>query len=327
VLIEGGALPLPVEVVEQRTVGATLGADAIEASALAAVIGMGLTSVFLIGAYRLVGVAAVLGLGGYAVVSYAALTVVGATLTLPGLAGFVLAIGMAVDANVLVAERAREEYVRRPGRLDTATSKGFRAALPAILDSGATTILAAVLLFGLASGPVRGFGVTLTLGVVVSLFSALVLSRTITECLVRRRVVRSRPVLFGIASVGPVRRRLEAADSDLLRRRRRWLGASAAVVLVALAGVGVRGLDFGVEFTGGRLIDYGTERPLDIDAARRVVAEAGLPRAVVQGSGEGDITVRTGALTDAEVSAVRGRRRGGWCGCAARRAHRSQPRR
>ncbi|HXV91789.1 MAG TPA: protein translocase subunit SecD, partial [Pseudonocardia sp.] len=124
VLIEGGALPVPVEIIEQRTVGPTLGADAIEASATAAVIGIALTALFLLVAYRLVGLAAVIGLAGYAVVAYAALTAVGATLTLPGLAGFVLAIGMAVDANVLVAERAREEYAAKPGNLERASSTG-----------------------------------------------------------------------------------------------------------------------------------------------------------------------------------------------------------
>jgi SecD/SecF fusion protein len=305
VLIEGGALPVPVEIIEQRTIGPTLGADAIAASAQAAVIGMALTGVFLVAVYRLVGLAAVLGLGGYALVSYAALTALGATLTLPGLAGFVLAIGMAVDANVLVAERAREEYDRRPGRLASATDKGFRAALPAIGDSAATTLLAAALLFGLASGPVRGFGVTLILGVVVSLFSALVLSRAITEWAVGRRAVRRRPQVSGIASIGPVRRRLEAANPDLLRWRRRWLAVSAGVVLVALAGIAVRGLDFGVEFTGGRLTEYTTARPLDPAAARQAVADAGFPRAVVQGSGDGGITVRAGELTDAQGAAIR----------------------
>ncbi len=305
VLIEGGALPVPVEIIEQRTVGPTLGADAIAASAEAAVIGMAFTGVFLMAAYRLVGLAAILGLGGYALVSYAALTGLGATLTLPGLAGFALAIGMAVDANVLVAERAREEYARYPGRLERAMDKGFRAALPAILDSGVTTLLAAALLFGLASGPVRGFGVTLTIGVLVSLFSALVLSRAITEWVVRRGPVRRRPQVSGIASIGPVRRRLEAANADLLRRRRRWLTASAGVVLVALAGIAVRGLDFGVEFTGGRLIEYTTARLLDPEAARAAVANAGFPRVVVQGSGEGGITVRAGELTDTEAVVIR----------------------
>lgn len=304
-LIQGGALPLPVEIIEQRTVGPTLGAEAIEASAEAAVIGIALTAVFLMAVYRLVGLAAVIGLAGYAVVAYAALSALGATLTLPGLAGFVLAIGMAVDANVLVAERAREEYAARPGNLERSTSKGFTAALPAILDSGVTTLLAAGLLFFLASGPVRGFGVTLTIGVLVSLFSALVLARAVTELLVRTRALRARPAASGIASIGPVRRRLESADPDLLRRRRRWLGASAAVILVALAGIGVRGLEFGVEFTGGRLIEYSTTNPIDPEAARQVLADAGYPRAVVQSSGEDDLSVRSGELDDEGAAEIR----------------------
>ena len=113
-LIRGGALPVPVEVIEQRTVGATLGAAAIEASATAAVIGVALTALFIVVVYRLVGALAVVALGSYALISYAMLVALGATLTLPGLAGFVLAIGMAIDANVLVFERAREEYAAGP---------------------------------------------------------------------------------------------------------------------------------------------------------------------------------------------------------------------
>jgi len=305
VLIEGGALPLPVEIIEQRTVGPTLGADAIRASAEAAVIGIVLTAVFLLAVYRLVGLAAVIGLAGYALVAYAALTGLGATLTLPGLAGFVLAIGMAVDANVLVAERAREEYNQKPGNLERSAGKGFTAALPAILDSGVTTLLAAGLLFFLASGPVRGFGVTLTIGVLVSLFSALVLSRAVTELLVRSRAVSRRPRWSGISSIGPVRRSLENADPDVLAARRRWLAAAAAVVVVALGGMLARGLEFGVEFTGGRLIEYNTERPIDPEAARGVLTEAGYPNVVVQESGDGDLAVRSGELTDAEAAEIR----------------------
>jgi SecD/SecF fusion protein len=304
VLIEGGALPLPVEIIEQRTVGPTLGADAITASARAAVIGIVLTALFLLTVYRLVGLAAVLGLAGYALVSYAALTGLGATLTLPGLAGFVLAIGMAVDANVLVAERAREEYAVRRGSLEQATTKGFRAALPAIVDSNITTLLAAGLLFFLASGPVRGFGVTLTIGVLVSLFSALVLARLISQLVVRLGAVRRRPRLSGIATIGPVRRRLERTDPGLLARRRRWLAVSAAVVAVAVAGIAARGLDFGVEFTGGRLVELATARPIDPEAARGVLSDAGFVRVVVQESGDG-LAVRSGELDDAGVGQVR----------------------
>ncbi|GAA1319712.1 protein translocase subunit SecD [Pseudonocardia xinjiangensis] len=304
VLISGGALPVPVEIIEQRTVGPTLGAAAIEASAVAAAIGVALTGVFLLTAYRLVGLAAVAALVGYVVISYAGLTALGATLTLPGLAGFVLAIGMAVDANVLVAERAREEY-QRVRRLDRAAEIGYRSALPAVADSAVTTLLAAGLLFGLASGPVRGFGVTLTLGVLVSLYSALVLSRMLTIWLVRRPSIRRRPAWSGLASPGPVRTWLGRCDPDLLRRHRRWLACSAVVVLLALAGVAVRGLNFGVEFTGGRAVEFSTAQLLDPEVAREAVADAGFPGVAVQSTGTGGLSVRSGNLTDEDVTALR----------------------
>jgi len=304
-LIEGGALPVPVEIIEQRTVGPSLGAAAISASAQAALIGISLTALFLVAAYRLVGVAAVLGLCGYALVSYAVLTSLGATLTLPGLAGFVLAIGMAVDANVLIAERAREEHAVRRGRLLRASAKGFRAALPAIGDSAVTTLLAAALLFSLASGPVRGFGVTLTIGVMVSLFSALVLSRVITDWTLRLDVVRRRPGLSGIASIGPVRRKLENSSIDLLRRPRRWLAVSALLAVTAGVGIAVRGLELGVEFTGGRSIVYDTGVSLDPDVARRAVSDAGFPGVVIQSAGERSISIRTASLTETESAGLR----------------------
>ncbi len=302
VLIEGGALPVPVEIIEQRTVGPTLGAAAIEASAQAALIGIVLTALFLLGVYRLLGAVAVVALGCYGLLSYAALTALGATLTLPGLAGFVLAIGMAVDANVLIAERAREEYARKPGNLPRAITEGHRAALPAIADSAITTLLAGGLLFTLASGPVRGFGVTLTIGVIVSLFSALVISRVLADVALRRGWVIRHVRITGVGSLGRVREWLTARNPDLMGRHRRWLAASGVVVLLALAGVALRGLELGVEFTGGRAVQYAAT--MDPETAREAVADAGFPRAVVQAAGEGDISVRTSGLTDADVARI-----------------------
>ncbi len=144
VLIKGGALPVPVEVIEQRTVGATLGDVAIKASIEAAIIGIILTGLFIMFVYRLVGLLATIALGTYALISYGLLVWLGATLTLPGLAGFVLAIGLAIDANVLVFERAREEYAERTaGGLSPALNTGFNKAWSAIIDSNVTTLLAA----------------------------------------------------------------------------------------------------------------------------------------------------------------------------------------
>lgn len=307
VLIKGGALPVPVEVIEQRTVGPTLGADAIDASAKAALIGVALTALFIVVIYRLVGVLAAVALAAYALISYAILVALGATLTLPGLAGFVLAIGMAVDANVLVFERAREEYraasPKTTKTLRDALSTGFGKALSAIIDSNVTTLLAAVLLFFLAAGPVRGFGVTLSIGVVVSMFSALVLSRVLAQFAVRRRFVESHPGLSGLSRTGQVRDWLVRRNPNVMARRRLWLAISAAVVVAAMTGIGVRGLDLGVEFTGGRLIEYSASRQVPVEEARQAVSDAGFPRAVVQTSGD-NISVRTAGLSDDELRRI-----------------------
>ncbi|MFF5263340.1 protein translocase subunit SecD [Actinomadura viridis] len=305
-LVQGGSLPVPVEIIEQRVVGPTLGDAAIKASAQAAVIGVLLTGLFIIAVYRLVGLLATVALACYALISYAALVAIGATLTLPGLAGFVLAIGMAIDANVLAFERAREEYAAAPRRgVRGALATGFDKAWSAIADSNITTLLAAGLLFFLASGPVRGFGVTLTIGVLGSLISAMLLSRVLTESVVARRAVSRRPGLTGLGSIGRVRRLLEKRRPDVMRRRRLWLGISALAVVLAVTGIFVRGLNFGVEFTGGRLVEYSTSRPVNIDSARAAVSDAGFPRAVVQTSGTDDISVRTEKLTNEQEKSIR----------------------
>ncbi|WP_322501564.1 protein translocase subunit SecD [Streptomyces rochei] len=304
-LIKGGALPVPVETIEQRTIGATLGDEAISAGAWAAVIGTALTALFIIVVYRLMGALATVALLCYGLISYAALAAVGATLTLPGLAGFVLAIGMAVDANVLVFERAREEQAARtrPSTRSSLTA-GFRSAFSAIADSNVTTLIAAALLFFLASGPVKGFGVTLGIGVLASMVSALVITRVLAEFAASRPAVFRRPHITGISTTGPVRDALLRRDPFLMRRPRRWLAASALVMVAAGSGILVRGLDFGIEFTGGRLIEYSTTTQVDADRARDALADAGFPRAVVQSSGDGDLTVRTEELTDAEAQTV-----------------------
>ncbi|MET9543919.1 protein translocase subunit SecD [Streptomyces sp. NPDC006627] len=308
-LVKGGALPVPVDIVEQRTVGPTLGADAIAASTQAALIGIALTALFITVVYRLLGFLAALALALYGLISYAALVALGATLTLPGLAGFVLAIGMAVDANVLVFERAREEYLGHPGVRSRDLAKPVRTgsakAWSAVIDSNVTTLLAAGLLFFFATGPVKGFGVTLCIGVLASMVTALVITRALADFAVARDFVRGRPALTGIASTGRVRTWLARRDPDLVRHHRRWLGASALLVAVAVAGIALRGLDFGVEFTGGRLVEYSTSRSVDADTARAAVSDAGFPRAVVQESGEGDISVRTERLTDEEQRRVK----------------------
>ncbi|MGW1655654.1 protein translocase subunit SecD, partial [Streptomyces atratus] len=247
-LIKGGALPLPVEIVEQRTVGPTLGAAAIDASARAALIGAAATALFITIVYRLFGALAAVALAAYGLISYAALVALGVTLTLPGLAGFVLAIGMAVDANVLVFERAREEHAQHPGRsLRSSLTAGFRNAWSAVADSNVTTLIAAGLLFFLGSGPVKGFGVTLAIGVLASMFSALVIARALTDIAARSRFVSDYRGINGIAAPGRVRTWLTRRDPQLMRSPRRWLLISTALIAVAVLGIVVRGVNLGVE--------------------------------------------------------------------------------
>lgn len=307
VLIKGGALPVPVEVIEQRTVGATLGDAAIDASIEAGIIGIVLTGLFIVLVYRVVGLMATIGLASYAAISYGLLVWLGATLTLPGLAGFVLAIGLAIDANVLVFERAREEYEKN-GNLHTSLTTGFNKAWSAILDSNVTTVLAAALLFFLASGPVKGFGVTLTIGTIASMFSALVVARVLTEIAVKRAFLKKRPGLTGISTTGPVRRWLTERGPNLMRRSGLWIGITLAVAVVSLSGILVRGLNLGVEFTGGRILEFSTAQAADVEQVREAVSDAGFPRAVVQeSSGDGEsenVTVRLDQITNDEAVEV-----------------------
>lgn len=308
-LIKGGALPVPVEIIDQRTVGPTLGAAAIDASIQASIIGLALTGLFIIFIYRLTGVMATIALCVYALISYGALVLLGATLTLPGLAGFVLAIGLAIDANVLVYERAREEYHENPkAGLLSALTTGFSKAWSAIIDSNVTTVLAALLLFFLSAGPVKGFGITLTIGVIASMFSALVVARWLTEWLVKRGWVRQHPQVSGIAGISSVRRWLNDHGPYLVRRAGMWVAVSLAVAAVAIGGIVVRGLDLGVEFAGGRQIEYTTAEEITPDQAREAVADAGFPEAVVQsssGDGGENISVRLPNIDEDQAEQVR----------------------
>jgi preprotein translocase subunit SecD len=177
VQIRGGSLPFPVAVVENRTVGATLGQDSIRRSIYAGLAGLFLVFVFMAVYYRLLGVIADIALAIYTILCLASFALVGVTLTLPGIAGFILSIGMAVDANVLIFERTREE-LRAGKTLYRSIESGFYRAFSSILDSNVTTLIACGALFWLGSGLVKGFALTLALGVLISMFTALTCSRT-----------------------------------------------------------------------------------------------------------------------------------------------------
>lgn len=186
VLLNAGALPVKVNIVENRTVSATLGADSVQKSLIAGVIGLLAVLVFMIAYYRLPGIMASIALVVYIVLSLAVLKVFGSTLTLPGIAGIIIAIGMAVDANVIIFERLKEE-LRTQKPLESAIDVAFARAWTAILDSNVASIITGSVLYWLGTGAVRGFAVTLLIGVVVSMFTAVTITRLLMKLMIRSK--------------------------------------------------------------------------------------------------------------------------------------------
>jgi preprotein translocase subunit SecD len=182
VQLRGGSLPLPVEVIEQRTIGATLGSENVQRSLQAALLGLALVALFMVVVYRLPGAVAVVALALYALFNLAMYALIPVTLTLPGIAGFILSIGIAVDANVLIFERIKEE-LRRGNTLIRSIDAGFSLAFSSILDGHITGLISCVALFALGTGLVKGFAVTLGIGLVLSLFTALTCTRTLLRLL------------------------------------------------------------------------------------------------------------------------------------------------
>lgn len=192
-LLRAGALPAPLTILEERTVGPGLGADSIEAGAIASVIGLVGVLIFMLVAYGLFGVFANIALLFNLALLIAVLSALQATLTLPGIAGIVLTMGMAVDANVLIFERIREEMAAGRSPI-SAIDAGFSRALTTIIDSNLTTLIAAVLLFALGSGPVKGFAVTLALGILTSMFTAIMVTRLMVVAWLRRTRPKAIPI-------------------------------------------------------------------------------------------------------------------------------------
>ena len=192
-LLRSGALPAPLTVLQERTVGPDLGADSVAAGEIAGIVGLVLVAGFMILYYGVFGIAAVIALAINLVLIAAALSTLGATLTLPGIAGIVLTVGMAVDANVLIFERIREEAKLGRGPIG-AIDAGFRGAIRTIVDANVTTLIAALLLFQFGSGPVRGFAVTLAIGILSSMFTAIMVTRLLVSLWYQRTRPKALPL-------------------------------------------------------------------------------------------------------------------------------------
>ena len=302
-LIRGGALPVDVKVASTSVVGPELGDQAIEASYKAVIIGGILTVLYILLYYRVLGLLAGIALAAYSVISFALLLGLNLTLTLPGIAGFVLAIAMATDSNILVYERAKEELDN--GRSMKAAGKtGFKNALSAIIDSNATTFIAALTLFLLAVGEVRGFAVTLLVGTAVSIFVTLVVLRTLVTGLLSMEWARNRPRLLGMYVGKKFRDRMAHNPPNIIGFSKYFLVFALLVTIACVSGIFIRGVNYGIEFTGGRLLEYSTAQTVNLDDARTKMGEIGFPRAIVQRSGTDDTSLRVPDVNAEELNRI-----------------------
>ena len=194
--MRSGALPVNVELMEKRSIGPTLGQESLELSLKAGIIGIGAVFLFMLLYYRWPGVIAVLSLIFYGLIVVGIFILIDTTLTLPGIAGIVLSVGMAVDANIIIYERLKEE-LRAGKTLRSAIDAGFRNAFRAILDSNVTTLIAAAVLYFLGTGPIRGFAITLSIGILVSMFTAISFIRFILHLVAKSRLVVN-PKAYGV---------------------------------------------------------------------------------------------------------------------------------
>jgi SecD/SecF fusion protein len=262
-LLRAGALPVPLTVAEERTVGPDLGADTIRVGAITGVAGFGLVLAFMVALYGRWGLVASAALALNVVLTFAGLSLFGATLTLPGIAGLVLSIGLAVDANVLINERIKEE-TRKGRSAAAALDFGFKSAYRTIVDSNVTTLIATLLLFWFGSGPVRGFAVTMGLGIATSMFTAVAIVRAVMAVWVRRR----RPKRFVIEPL--LRLNLLPVESRIRFMRARFLGIAVSMLLSA-ASVTLfitPGLNYGIDFVGGTIVEAKTAQPADLASLR-----------------------------------------------------------
>jgi len=307
-ILRVGALPAPMHIEEERTIGPLLGQDSINKGIKATLIGSALVFVFMVLYYLLAGIISDIALLMNLLVILGGLGIlpvlfpgVSATLTLPGIAGIVLSLGMAVDANVLINERIREELRTGKG-LRAAISNGYNKAFSAIMDSNFTTLIAAFLLFQFGTGPIRGFAVTVTIGLLASMFTAIVVTRTIFELLMYSGLLKNSLSMF---------RLIRETKFDFISKRKIFYAISIILILIGLTFYFKRGKQaYGIDFAGGQLQEYSFKTPPAIDEVRSVLGERGIldasiqqfkenPRAVLIRTGEDKSQILTDSLREA----------------------------
>jgi SecD/SecF fusion protein len=299
-VLQTGALPVKFVTLDQTEISATLGKDSLQQAKVAFIAGLLAVALFLLVIYRFLGVVAVFGLALYAALLYAAILIFNVTLTLPGIAGLVLTLGVAADANVVIFERIKEE-VRAGRSVRAAINQGYTKGFHTIVDANVVTAITALVLFAVATAGVRGFALMLLIGTAISMLTAVLATRAFLSLLAGFGFLDN-PRFVGAAGRGiPAWLKL-----DYIGRRRLWFVISGTVVAISLFALVFKGLNLGIDFEGGTQMSFKTPSPVSLDKVRSEAELIGQGNAVIQGRGaerDGGYTsfqIRTESLTQNE---------------------------
>jgi SecD/SecF fusion protein len=273
-LLQIGALPIKLKLISQSQVSATLGKEALNQGITAGLVGLALVALFLLVFYRVLGLIAVAALGVYALYFAGLIELIPITMTLPGIAGLILTIGVAADANIVIFERVKEE-VRHGASIPRGIVAGYKKGLTAIIDANVVTLMTAFILFILATAGVKGFAFTLGVGTIVSLFTAVMATQAILATMGRSRLLR-KPAALGAAK--PRR----AIRFDFMGASRWFFSMSGVILLVGALAIGGKGLNFGIDFESGTRITTAVQRPATENEIRSVMASQGFADAKIQ---------------------------------------------
>jgi SecD/SecF fusion protein len=307
-VLKSGKLPAPATIVQEQVVGPSLGSKSIQDGMISFIIGFALVLIYMLVFYMGAGVAANVALLVNVVLLLGSLASFGAVLTLPGIAGLVLTMGMAVDANVIIYERIKEELQAGKG-LSKAVAGGYRNAYSAIIDGQVTTLLTGIILFFFGSGPIKGFATTLIIGIITSVLTSIFISRLIFE----DRIKQGKGITFNNKWSAKF---LKNTNVDFIKARKYSYTISAIVILISIGSIVFKGFTYGVDFTGGRTYVIRFDQPVTAEAVRASVNEVfeaaaeadpdvkGSSAEVKQFGGESQMKITTAYKVDIDDSAV-----------------------
>ena len=290
-LIRGGALPLELEEINSSVQSAKIGYNALEMSVYAGIIGLAIILIIMLVAYRAMGIAADLALLLYVIIVLNIMSAMGSVLTLPGIAGIILSVGMAVDANVVIFSRIREE-IESGKTVRVAVQTGFKRAMKTVVDSQVTTLIAAVILYQIGTSAVKGFAFTFMIGIIVSIFTAVVVTQLYVGIISESRKFSKRS-FFGIradnTAVFTIRKELH-----FIRHRKVFYIISVIILVAGLVFGLVRGLNYGIDFTGGTMIQMDMGKQVKVTDVEKAIKKYDLsPEIIYSGEDNEQIVIRT----------------------------------